>query len=139
MKNNETETKRRTVVYLQPSTFELMDSILKVEDVKSRSELIERAIKFYIGYLSTNKAMEYLPEVLVDGLKNLLHDNDVRVGNNLFRLTTEISMMANILAVGLDVDDDELVQLRKKCVADVKKNRGRNIVDQAVAFQRDEE
>ncbi|MFI3255580.1 MAG: hypothetical protein R3Y63_14805 [Eubacteriales bacterium] len=139
MKRNERETKRRSVVYLYPKTFDLIDSMVQLEDMKSRSEFMEEAVNFYIGYLSTKNAMGYLPEVLVGGLKSLLHENDVRVGNNLFRLTTEISMMANILAVGLDVEDDDLVQLRKKCVEDVKKNRGRNIVDQAVAFQRDDE
>ncbi|MFI3174765.1 MAG: hypothetical protein R3Y53_06125 [Bacillota bacterium] len=127
------------MAWLQPQAIKQMEDLISAKGMKNHTEFITESVNFYIGYLSTENAMGYLPELLVGGLKSLLHENDVRVGNNLFRLTTEISMMANILAVGLDVEDDDLVQLRKKCVADIKKNRGRNIVDQAVAFQRDEE
>ena len=44
------ETKERIPVWLYPSTVEEMEKVIPFDNCKSRSEYIEKAIRFYNGY-----------------------------------------------------------------------------------------
>ena len=57
------------------------------------------------------------------------------MANNLFRLSVEISMMMHLLATTLEITDEELHRLRGRCVAEVKRTRGKIRLDDAVDFQ----
>lgn len=67
----EKEVKRRFQSWLRPSTIKLMDRLYEDDNCKSRSEFIEKAIRFYAGYLSTQNAREYLPNVVISTLKSI--------------------------------------------------------------------
>ncbi|MDY0142652.1 MAG: hypothetical protein RBR97_12240, partial [Bacteroidales bacterium] len=54
---------------------------------------------------------------------------------NLFRLSVEMSMMMNILAAGLEINEEELHSLRGRCVQQVKKTRGKVSMEEAIKFQ----
>ena len=58
----EKEVKRRFQSWLRPSTIKLMDRLYEDDNCKSKSEFIEKAVRFYAGYLSTQNAREYLPK-----------------------------------------------------------------------------
>ena len=47
-------------------------------------------------------------------MQGILKETENRNANNLFRLSVEMSMMMNILAVGLEISDDELRSLTGK-------------------------
>jgi|GEM_PF-6403265 len=46
-----------------------------------------------------------------------------------------MSMMMNILAAGLEISDEELRNLRGRCVQQVKKTRGKVSMEEAIKFQ----
>lgn len=131
MKNN----KERTAVWLYPDTMERLDSWLTKDNCKSRSEFIEKALGFYMGYLGTEDISSYLSKALLSSIQGTLQKTENRVANNLFRLSVEISMMMHLLATTLDITDEELHRLRGRCVAEVKRTRGKIRLDDAVDFQ----
>lgn len=131
MKNN----KERTAVWLYPETMERLDGWLIQDNCKSRSEFIEKALCFYMGYLGTEDISSYLSKALLASIQGTLQKTENRVANNLFRLSVEISMMMHLLATTLDVSDEELYRLRGRCVAEVKKTKGKIRLDDAVEFQ----
>ena len=45
------KAKKRTAVWLYPETIEKMDGLLERDNCKSRSEFIDKALNFYMGYL----------------------------------------------------------------------------------------
>ena len=135
MNNSEDTRKKRTAVWMYPQTIEKMDGMLEMDNAKSRSEFIEKALDFYMGYLSSQNGTGYLSKVLVSAVQGILKETEIRTANNLFRLSVEIDMMMNILAVGLEVEDAELESLRKRCVQEVKKMKGRITFEDAVKFQ----
>ena len=45
-----------------------IDSYLVLDNCDSRSEFVEKAVQFYIGYLNTKNASAFLPEALSDML-----------------------------------------------------------------------
>lgn len=131
MKNN----KKRTAIWLYPQTIERLDSWLEKDNCKSRSEFVEKALSFYMGYLGTEDTSQYLSKALLTSIQGTLQKTENRVGSNLFRLSVEISMMMHLLATTLSITDEELRRLRGRCVADVKKTKGKIRLDDAVEFQ----
>lgn len=131
MKNN----KERTAIWLYPETMERLDGWLTQDNCKSRSEFMEKALSFYMGYLASGDTADYLSKALLTSIQGTLQNTENRVSANLFRLSVEISMMMHLLAANLDITDDELARLRGRCVSEVKKTKGKITLDKAVEFQ----
>lgn len=118
------EIKTRIPLWLYPSTLDAVDRAMARDNCKSRSEFIEKAIRFYAGYLSGEDAVEFLPAALVSALRATVQLSEDRTARLLFKLTVELSMMMNVLAAGLEIDASQLDSLRWKCVQEVKKTNG---------------
>ena len=59
---------------------------------------IEKAIRFYSGYLDTKNADSYLPRVLSDVLEGKLGALGSRIGRMLFKLAVELHVSSNFIA-----------------------------------------
>ena len=127
--------KKRTAVWLYPETIEKMDSLLERDNCKSRSEFIDKALNFYMGYLVSEDTTGYLSKILISAMQGTLKETENRNSSNLFRLSVEMSMMMNILAAGLEINEEELHSLRGRCVQQVKKTRGKVSMEEAIKFQ----
>ena len=137
MTEKENANKIRTALWLYPDTMKSMDDILHSDNCKSRSEFIEKALDFYIGYLSTQESTTFLSDVLVGAVQGTIQNTENRIANNLFRLSVEMSMMMNLIAAGLEIEDEQLLKLRGRCVREIKKSKGRVTLEDAVAYQRE--
>ena len=73
------ENKKRTAVWLSPGVIRRMDSWLEEDNCSTRSEFIEKALRFYMGYLATEDTSEYLSQALVDTLQGIVADNSNRL------------------------------------------------------------
>ena len=51
-----TENVKRIVVWLKPELLSRMDGWLETANCKNRSEFISKALRFYMGYLTTDAA-----------------------------------------------------------------------------------
>ena len=120
----EHETKVRIPVWLYPSTLETIDKAMYQANCKSRSEFLENAAQMYAGYISADSAIKYLPAALVSALRATVQCSEDRISRLLFKQTVELSMMMNVLAAGLEIDDSQLDNLRWRCVQNVKKTNG---------------
>ena len=127
--------KKRTAVWLYPEIIEKMDNLLERDNCKSRSEFIDKALNFYMGYLVSEDTTGYLSKILISAMQGILKETENRNSSNLFRLSVEMSMMMNILAAGLEISDEELRSLRGRCVQQVKKTRGKVSMEEAIKFQ----
>ena len=132
IKNN---VKKRTAVWLYPETIEKMDNLLEKDNCKSRSEFIDKALNFYMGYLVSEDTTGYLSKILISAMQGTLKETENRNSSNLFRLSVEMSMMMNILAAGLEINEEELHSLRGRCVQQLKKTRGKVSMEEAIKFQ----
>ncbi len=135
LKEPQNKNKKRTAVWMYPKTFEKMDILLKEDNCNNRSEFIEKALAFYMGYLVSNQTADYLSKILLGAIQGTLRETENRQSANLFRLSVEMSMMMNILAAGLEISDEDLRKLRGRCVTEVKRNKGRINMEDAVKYQ----
>lgn len=121
---------------ISPETQQLVKELCPRDNCQSQNEFIEKAIRFYAGYVSGQEAAAYLPPALVAALRGTLQDSEGRTARLLFKLAVEISMMMNVLAAGMEISEEDLKKLRARCVADVKKSNGSISLADAVHFQK---
>ena len=80
------DNKKSTTIWLRPSVISRMDGWLEADNCQSRSEFVDKALRFYMGYLATEDTSEYLSRALADTLRGTLADNENRLRTLLFKL-----------------------------------------------------
>ena len=58
------DLKRKFALWIRPSLLEEVDSLYKSDNCASRSEFMEKALRFYMGYLSSQANQEYLADFI---------------------------------------------------------------------------
>ena len=91
-------SKQRTAVWLSPKVIRRIDGWLEEDNCKTRSEFIEKALRFYMGYLATEDTTEFLSRALVDTLRGIVEQHDHRLRCLLFKWSVEQNMMAHTIA-----------------------------------------
>lgn len=91
---------------------------------QSRNEFLEKALQFYCDYLASEDVAEFLPPIILHALRGTIQCSEERTARLLFKLAVEMDMMMNVLAVQMNVPDEDLKKLRAQCVRDVKATNG---------------
>ena len=131
------EVKRRFQLWVLPSTLELADQLYRSDNCASKSEFIEKAILFYVGYVSSQQSQDYLTDVIPATVKGIVDENANRMGRLLFKMAVEQAVASNILAAVCEVDQQELKRLRGQCVKEIKSTNGLLSFEEALRWQRD--
>lgn len=64
--------KRKFALWATEETLEKTKTWYKKDNCFSRSEFIEKAIDFYVGYLSSGENESYLPNIVISTLKGII-------------------------------------------------------------------
>ena len=128
--------KERHTVWLTSEAWKKVESHYRQDDCSTKNEFIEKAVRFYCGYLDTERADEYLPCVLAEVLEGKLSALGARMGHLLFKLAVEQDILANLVSSLWELDLDEVARLRARCVKNVKATNGEIKLEDAVRFQR---
>ena len=121
---------------MSPETQELVKEMCPRDNCHSQNEFIEKAIRFYAGYVSGQEAVAYLPLALSSVLRGTVQDTENRICRLLFKLAVEMDMVMNVLAAGMEIPEEQLRSLRERCVQNAKKTSGSVTLDAAVRYQR---
>lgn len=130
------ENKKRTAVWLSPGMIRRMDSWLEEDNCSTRSEFIEKALRFYMGYLATEDTSEYLSQALVNTLQGIVADNSNRLRTMIFKWCVELNMMGHTIAAHFRADPINRRELRAFAVDEVKRTNGQISFDRALDQQR---
>ena len=130
------ENKKRTAVWLSPGVIRRMDSWLEEDNCSTRSEFIEKALRFYMGYLATEDTSEYLSQALVNTLQGIVADNSNRLRTMIFKWCVELNMMGHTIAAHFRADPINRRELRAFAVDEVKRTNGQISFDRALDQQR---
>lgn len=130
------ENKKRTAVWLSPGVIRRMDSWLEEDNCSTRSEFIEKALRFYMGYLATEDTSKYLSQALVDTLQGIVADNSNRLRTMIFKWCVELNMMGHTIAAHFRADPINRRELRAYAVDEVKRTNGQISFDRALDQQR---
>lgn len=136
--SEEEKNKKKFPLWMYPETRQLVADWYQRDNCQSQSEFIEKAIKFYCGYISAEEGMRFLPAAITTAMTGMVDGLENRMSRLIFKLAVEMSMMMNILSTTADVDENTLRKLRGKCVEDVKRSVGSVTFENVASFQKRE-
>ena len=132
----EEEIRIKLTIWLRPELVQRMDGWLAEDNCKNRREFIEKALRFYMGYLVTEDTSAYLSRALVDTLRGMIRDNTNRLSTLLFKWSVELNMMGHTIAAHFRADPINRRELRAYAVDEVKRTNGKIRFDDALDQQR---
>lgn len=128
--------KSKFSLWLLPETKALVEDNFRSDNCRSQSEYIEKAIRFYTGYLHAKRAGDFLPRVLGDVLEAKLELFAKRIGKLLFKQAVECNITNHIIAADTDIDLDTYQQLRGRSVREVGETNGEISFKDDLIFQK---
>ena len=123
-KNESKERKRKFALWIRESTLEKVRQWFEPDNCSSQSEFIEKAVLFYIGYLASGGAGDYMPRIIVSTLQGIINESSNRISRILFKQAVEQAIAMNVIAATCNISRDQLDKLRGMCVNQVKKTNG---------------
>lgn len=131
--------KEKFELWTCPETMEEVSAAYEQDNCRSKSEFIEKAIRFYLGYLKQERNVNYLSPMIISQMNAVVAGTEQRLSRNLFKIAVELGKISHTLAALNDVDDDTLQELYAMCVDEVRHINGCINFENAVRFQNDEE
>ena len=122
--------KERFAFYLTPEKKAILERRYREDGSRSMTAFIERAVDFYLDYLSANNAGLFLPISIKSYLDGRLGQLEERLSSLVFRQAVEQDLGAGILADVYMFRDVDLRRRGSVSVKIVKKTHGRISLEQ---------
>lgn len=124
--------KEKFALYLTPEKKAVLERRYREDGSRSLTAFIERAIDFYLDYLSANNAGLFLPTSIKSYVDGRLGQMEDRMSSLLYKQAVEQDMVAGILADAYQFSKEDLKRRRAESVKNVKRTNGRVSLDQRV-------
>ncbi len=131
------ENKVKFALWAYPQTLKDVEVHYKGDNCRSQSEFIEKAIKFYIGYLDEEKGIDYISPMITETVKSTIQGTEQRLSRLLFKVAVELGKLSHMTAAVNDVDDETLKSLHIMCVNEVRKINGIISYENAAEYQKE--
>ena len=132
---SEENGKVRKAFYIEEELLVQADSLLRQADVRSRNEFLNQALKFYIGYLTSEKIENYMLSTISSVMHATVKDSENRMARAMYKLAVEVSKLSHVTAYGHEVEEETLRKLQAKCVEEVKRINGAVKFEDAYRYQ----
>ena len=116
--------KEKFALYLTPEKKARLERRYQEDGSRSITGFIERAIDFYMDYLSANSAGLFLPSSVQSYLDGRLDQFEDRMASLLFKQAVELDLGISVLADCVHLDEEYLRKKHAESVARVKKLNG---------------
>ena len=122
------------IFYLTPEENEMIDASLVPADASSRSEFVEKAIRYYAASLGADMHKEILSEELIRVIRDNIKNAENHIASALFKMAGEQAVLSLLFAdriVG-DIDRDELRAYRNDAYNAIRRLHGVFMFDDAL-------
>jgi len=134
--------KQRFSTSFQPETAKRLEQHFRDDGSTTRTEFIEKAVNFYIGYLQSGQDSAFLPQTISATMEGRLAMLEDRLSALSFKQSVELDMVNRLLASYFSMDKEMLRQLRSESVSSVRRTNGRlsfEQIAQSVPYMEEEE
>ncbi len=130
--------KIKFTIYVFPETMKTIECLYKGDNCVSKTEFIEKAVRFYCGYLLQNKPelIDYLAPQIGTITDGIVKDSEQRLSRAIFKLAVEVGVQTHLLAALNGLDDTALFKLRSGVTDEVRRINGIINFESAVREQR---
>ena len=77
--------KNKYTIWMHPETWEKVKELYKEAGCPRKSDFIEQAIRFYVGYLTAENKANFLPNMFLSNMKSIVRESDNRNSKMLFK------------------------------------------------------
>ena len=125
----DSENKQRVSLYLDKQTVKTVDVFIKKHGFHSRNEFFERAAENLIADEAIKADGDVMSEKLAKAVENVSEDNAKAISKGLFRYAVQLEMMMRYIAQTHEFTDDELDEMRREAINNVRRTRGKIKLD----------
>ena len=127
--DTDSENKQRVSLYLDKKTMQVVDSFIKKNGLHSRNEFFERAAENLIADEAIKAGGDVMSEKLAKAVENVSEDNAKAISKGLFRYAVQLEMLMRVIAKTNHFTDDELEDMRREAINNVRRTRGKIKLD----------
>lgn len=129
--------KIRTGIYVSGDVLAECDEYCAQHDT-SRSELIEQSLKLFLATRDIKDKSDIIVPELADCLAKASDNGITKISKGLFRYAVEVEMLIAMLADTFEVSKNELKDIRREAVNNVRRTRGKINLDDLITRNYDE-
>lgn len=101
-----------------------IDKMLSLADMDSRSDFVNKAIYFYIGFLNTKKTETYLLSTFSAMIKGTIGGTEDRLSRLMYKIAVELAMQNRIIAYDKLFEESAIDQIREIAEKEVNEITG---------------
>jgi flavorubredoxin len=116
--------KLKLSLYIKKKSILAADALKLITGSPSRNDVIEKAIDFYFGYITSQLSQDYLCGVFGSKMEGLVNNLATRISKGNFRTAVESDILTRMLATVVQMSKSEYDRLRVKAIQNVKKTNG---------------
>ena len=128
----DSDNKQRVSLYLDRETVKTADLFIKRHGFHSRNEFFETAAKNLIADSTLKTCDDLLSDKLGKAIANAAEDNAKAISKGLFRYAVQLEMLMRIIAQMNSFTDEELEDMRREAVNNVRRTRGKVRLDEII-------
>ncbi|MDD4413021.1 MAG: ribbon-helix-helix domain-containing protein [Oscillospiraceae bacterium] len=121
----DSENKQRISLYLDKSLIKKADKILREHGYKSRNEFYTKATENFIADEILHENKSIIGEKLATAVVELSEENAKAISKGLFRYAVQLEMVMRMIAEQFDYKLDEIEDMRREAVNNVRRTRGK--------------
>ena len=121
----DSEDKQRVSLYIDKETVKTVDVFIKKHGYHSRNEFFEAAAKNLIADSALNFGEDIMSDKLAKAIENVSEENAKAISKGLFRYAVQLEMMMRVIAKTNHFTDEELEDMRREAVNNVRRTRGK--------------
>lgn len=130
----DSKDKQRIRLYLDRELVKRTDRFAKQEGFSSRNELFSAAIESLMAD-DALRSNGVLSEKLAEAVLKLSEDNAKAISKGLFRYAVQLEMVMRILAEMAEYTPEQVEEMRRKAVNNVRRTRGKVRLEDIVVGQ----
>ena len=123
--DTDSENKQRVSLYLDKKTMQVVDSFIKKNGLHSRNEFFERAAENLIADEAIKAGGDVMSEKLAKAIEAVSENNAKAISKGLFRYAVQLEMLMRVIAKTNHFTDEELEDMRREAVNNVRRTRGK--------------
>ena len=127
--DTDSENKQRVSLYLDKKTMQVVDSFIKKNGFHSRNEFFERAAENLIADEAIKAGGDVMSEKLAKAIEAASENNAKAISKGLFRYAVQLDMLMRVIAKTNHFTDDELEDMRREAINNVRRTRGKIKLD----------
>ena len=138
--NDVSDGKIKFPLYLFPETMDIVNMLYQNDNCKSKTEFIEKAVRFYCGFRLNKEHMatEFIAPQLAEITEGIVKGSEQKLSRAMFKIAVELGAITHMLAALNNIEDETLFKLRQMCTDEVKRINGVINFEKAIRYQREE-